>query len=64
MEKNQLYIIYYEFNKLEELDFYFSPINNEYIKIYNNRNFIYLEKNKNYTLDFTSIKINNKMIKI
>ena len=52
-EKNQLYIVYFNFKEKEEIDFYLSILPSEIISVksYEN-NVLYLKKGKNYTLDF------------
>ena len=52
-EKNQLYIVYFNFPEKEEIDFYLTSLPNETISVksYEN-NILYLKKNKNYIIDF------------
>ena len=55
LEKNQLYIVYLNFQEKEEIDFYLSNLPSEIISVksYEN-NVLYLKKNKNYTIDFNN----------
>ena len=65
LEKNQIYILYHEFNDYEEIDYYLFPKNEENIKITDDkRNIFYLEKNKKYILDFIYKTLKNTMIKL
>ena len=69
-EKNQLYIVYFNFPEKEELEFYLTSLPSEIISVksYEN-NTLYLKKDKNYTLDFkdfdeifTAIKLSRKTL--
>ena len=68
-KKEQLYIIYYNFEKIIEFDLWINALKDEFIYIKDNNNSLYLEINKNYTLDFgnyekkyIAIKLSRKTI--
>ena len=52
-EKNQLYIVYFNFEETAEIDFHLSCLPSEIISVksYEN-NVLYLKKNENYIIDF------------
>ena len=64
LEKNQVYLLYFDFNEYEEIIFHLTPVKSELIKITRLRNILYLEQNKSYTLDFGSNAFQNIMIKL
>ena len=64
LEKNQLYFIYLDCKKFEEINFYLTSKNDELIPISESKNILFLEKDKEYILDFTNNNITNLMIKL
>ena len=63
-KKEQLYIIYYNFEKIIEFDLWINALKDEFIYIKDNNNSLYLEINKNYTLDFVNYEKKYIMIKL
>ena len=63
-KKDQLYIVYYNFEQIFEIDFWVYKLNDELIHIKNDKNnLLFFEKNKNYTLDFKDFQEKHIILK-
>ena len=65
LKKDELYLLYVNFEELDQFHIFSSPvINNDIIEIYDKEiNFLYLIKDKKYKLDFKENSI-NRMLKL
>ena len=64
-KKDQLYIVYYNFAQIFEIDFWVYKLNDELIHIKNDKNnLLFFEKNKNYILDFKDFQEKHIILKL